>query len=78
MREKVMMTNKRRVDIYIDRAVWTRFTKKVKGFSPSRVLEVILKSIMGEDAPTKQLYRKAEGLELIIQKKLDPSKKKKR
>lgn len=72
------MANKRRVDIYINRIVWAQFTKKVKGFSPSRVLEVILQSIMGEDTPTKQLYRKAEGLELIIQKKLDPPKKKKR
>jgi len=72
------MTNKRRVDIYIDRNVWARFTKKVKGFSPSRVLEVILQSIMGEDTPTKQLYRRAERLELTIRKKADPSKNKKR
>jgi hypothetical protein len=71
-----VMTNKRRVDIYIDQAVWTQFTKRVKGFSPSRVLEVILQSIMGEDTPTKQLYRKAERLELIIQKKINPPKKK--
>ena len=71
------MSNKRRVDIYIDRVVWAQFTKKVKGFSPSRVLEVILQSIMGKDAPTKQLYRKAEGLELIIRKQANPSKKKK-
>jgi predicted ATP-grasp superfamily ATP-dependent carboligase len=76
--ERVTMTNKRRADIYIDRAVWAQFTKKVKGFSPSRVLEVILQSIMGKDTPTKQLYRRAERLELIIQKKLDPPKKKKR
>ena len=72
------MANKRRVDIYIDRIVWTKFTKKVKGFSPSRVLEVILQSIMGEDTPTKQLYRKAEGLELIIRKKFYLPKRKKR
>ncbi len=72
------MTNKRRVDIYIDQAVWAQFTQMVKGFSPSRVLEVILQSIMGKDTPTKQLYRKAEKLELIIQKKTDPPKKKKR
>ena len=72
------MTNKRRVDIYIDQAVWTEFTRMVKGFSPSRVLEVILQSIMGKDTPTKQLYRKAERLELTIQKKkADPPKKKK-
>ncbi len=72
------MTNKRRVDIYIDRAVWAQFTKKVKGFSPSRVLEVILQSIMGMDTPTKQLYRRAERLELVIQKKADSLKKRKR
>lgn len=78
MREKATMANKRRVDIYIDRAVWGEFTKKVKGFSPSRVLEVILQSIMGKDTPTKQLYRKAEKLEMIIRKKVDPTKKKKR
>jgi hypothetical protein len=72
------MTNKRRVDIYIDRAVWAQFTKKVKGFSPSRVLEVILQSIMGKDTATKELYRKAEGLQLIIRKQVDPPKKKRR
>jgi hypothetical protein len=72
------MTNKRRVDIYIDRTVWAQFTRKVKGFSPSRVIELILQSIMGKDTPTKQLYRRAEGLELIVQKKADPPKKKKR
>ncbi len=72
------MTNKRRVDIYIDQAVWDQFTKKVKGFSPSRVLEVILQSVMGKDTPTKELYRKAEKLEMIIQKKADPAQKKKR
>jgi hypothetical protein len=33
---------------------------------------------MGKDTPTKQLYRRAEGLELIVQKKADPPKKKKR
>jgi hypothetical protein len=33
---------------------------------------------MGKDTPTKQLYRRAERLELIIQKKIDPPKKKKR
>jgi hypothetical protein len=72
------MSNKKRVDIYIDRNVWARFTKKVKGFSPSRVLEVILLSVMGEETFTRQLYRKAENLELIIQKKVDPPKKKKK
>jgi hypothetical protein len=72
------MGNKKRVDIYIDRNVWARFTKKAKGFSPSRVLEVILLSIMGEETRTRQLYRKADNLELIIQKKLDPPKKKMR
>jgi len=72
------MGNKKRVDIYIDRNVWARFTKKAKGFSPSRVLEVILLSIMGEETLTRQLYRKADNLELIIQKKVDLPKKKKR
>ncbi len=72
------MTNKKRVDIYIDRNVWAHFTRTAKGFSPSRVLEVILQSIMGKETVTRQLYRKADDLELIIRKKIDTRKKKKR
>ena len=64
------MTNKRRVDIYIDREVWKRFTKTVKGFSPSRAVEVILQRLMGEeDPPVQQLINRAKQLKLVIQKK---------
>ena len=61
-----------RKDIYIDSEVWELFRKKSRGFSPSRLLETILRCVVGSFPETEKMVEESRKLRLTVTKIKNP------
>jgi hypothetical protein len=63
-----------RKDIYIDSEVWELFRKKSRGYSPSRLLETILRCVLGTFPETEKMVEESRNLRLTVTKIRKPRK----
>jgi hypothetical protein len=63
-----------RKDIYIDSEVWELFKRKSRGYSPSRLLETILRCVMGNFPESEKMVEESRKLRLTVTKIRKPRK----
>lgn len=63
-----------RKDIFIDSEVWELFKRKSRGYSPSRLLETILRCVMGNFPESEKMVEESRKLRLTVTKIRKPRK----
>ena len=63
-----------RKDIYIDSEVWELFKKKSRGYSPSRLLETILRCVIGDFPESEKMVEESRNLRLTVTRIRKPRK----